>query len=53
MINEQLSKADLSEMLAFSFYYSKMGSKKIQMDSEYAIEILTRLLEFENSKAAN
>lgn len=46
MTNE-LTFGDLNEMLGFAYLYHDAGSAKIQLNTEHAVEILTRLIAHE------
>lgn len=43
----QLSREDLSDMLAGAAIYKEAGFNEVRIDLDHAIEILTRLLEDE------
>lgn len=47
-IKEQpMTIGDLSEMLQFCYFYEELGHKKVQLDTEHAVEILQRLIKWE------
>lgn len=46
-MTDEMSTADLSEMLGICYMYQEMGHKKVQMDAEHAVEILQRLIAYE------
>lgn len=49
-MNDKLSLSDLSEMLGFAYSYEELGAVKVQMDAAHVVEILERLIAWENSQ---
>jgi hypothetical protein len=46
----EMSTADLSEMLGICYMYKEMGHDKVQMNTEHAVEILQRLITYEEKQ---